>query len=163
MLAIPPVRVSSAVPLLEFVRVVAVAFIVSWPLIVRAEVVLLSVIAVTLEPTAALISVEPAPVPELVIVPMLLTAAVEIVMPFPVELLLLSTRLPVVLATPPVRVSSAVPLEFVRVVAVALVVSWPLIVRAEVVLLWVMPVTLDPIAALISVAPVPVPELKQRN
>ena len=65
----------------------------------------------------ALISVTPLPVPELVIVPMLLTLVVERVMPLAILLLLLSIRLPVPL-TPPETVSSELPLAllFVRVV-----------------------------------------------
>ena len=105
-----------------------------------------------------LIATEPVPDPELVIVPVLLTDTVESVMPLAVALLLLSTRLPVPV-TPPETVSNLVPLELVRVVPAALVVSAPLIVRADVVLFSVMAVTFEPTPPLIVVVPVPAPML----
>jgi len=72
-LATPPDKVNNAEPLaLLLVSVVAVLLVVSNPLIVNAEVVLFSVMAVTFVPIPALIVVVPVPVPELVIVPVLL-------------------------------------------------------------------------------------------
>src|SRR6266446_5189063 len=108
----------------------------------------------------ALMRVEPLPVPELVIVPVLLTLAPERVMPLAIELLLLRTRLPVPV-TPPVKVSSDEPLAllFVRMVPPLFTVRAPLIVNAEVALFSVMPVTFDPTATLIVSEPLPVPEL----
>ena len=115
---------------------------------------------VTLVPSTALISVLPEPVPELVIVPILLSAVVDRVMPFAMLLLLFRMRLPVVFATPPDNVSKALPLLllFFSVVAVALVVSKPLIVSADVALFSVMLVMLAPTGALMVDAAVPVPE-----
>ena len=127
---------------------------------VRLEVALFSVTPVTLVPMIALISVPPLPVPEFVMVPVLLTVAPERVIPLAIELLLFRVRLPVPL-TPPVRVSNDEPLAllFVRVVPPPFTVSAPLTVSAEVALFSVIPVTFVPTAALIrSVAP-PAPEL----
>ena len=77
----PAEKVRSALPLaLLFMRVVE-GPTVRRPLMVRADVVLFSVICVTLEPTPPLMVVVPAPTPELVIVPVLLTDAVEKVNP----------------------------------------------------------------------------------
>src|SRR5262245_1147067 len=106
----PPDTVSTDKPLaLLFVSVVPPLFTVSAPLTVSADVVLFSVIPVTFEPTAALMSVVPLPAPILVIVPALLTAAVESVM-VPVVALLLMVRL-LVPVTPPLKVVEiAVPL-----------------------------------------------------
>src|SRR6185436_9475878 len=96
----------------------------------RAEVALFSTTPVTLAPTTALMSVEPTPVPEFVIVPILFTAVVDSVIPFASVLLLLRTRLPAVLATPPDTVNrappllaSVVPTELFVVSAVVLMVS----------------------------------------
>src|SRR5262249_28943246 len=99
----PPDPVSSDEPLaLLFVSVVPPLFTVSAPLTVSADVVLFSVIPVTFEPTAALMSVVPLPAPILVMVPALLTAAVESVI-VPVVALLLIVRL-LVPVTPPLKV-----------------------------------------------------------
>ena len=116
---------------------------------VKGEVALFCVTPVILAPITALTSTSPVPVPELVIVPILFTAVVEIVIPLPVALLLLKIKLPAVFVTPPVNVSSAVPRVLVSVVATELALSAPLIVKAEVVLFSVIPVTLLPTAALI--------------
>ena len=85
---------------------------------------------------AALIVVEPAPVPELVMVPILLTLVVERVIPETIALLLLSIRLPVPVM-PPDTVSTELPLLllFVRVLPeLFTVMAVVLIVRAEVAL-----------------------------
>jgi len=119
-------------------------------------VVLFSTTPVTLVPITALIVVPPDPLPLLVMVPVLLTEAVDNVMPLAVALLLLSTRLPVPL-TPPEMVSNLVPLLFVSVVPPLFAVSAPLTVSAEVALFCVTAVTFDPTAALIVVVPVPAP------
>ena len=92
---------------------------------VSPEVELFCTTPVTLVPITALISELPEPVPELVMVPILLTALVDTVMPLTILLLLFKMRLPAVFATPPERVSSAAPLLLllVSVVFVALAVS----------------------------------------
>ena len=95
----PPESVRVFVPLL--VRVVPLLFTPNAPLIVSAEVLLLSVIPVTFMPIAALIVVVPVPPPVLVIVPVLFIIPVlKVIVPL---VLLLITRLfdPV---TPPVNV-----------------------------------------------------------
>ena len=126
----------------------------------NAEVLLFSISPVTLLPMAALIVTVPVPLPELVTVPILLTAVVITLMAPAVELLFWRIRFPEVLATPPERVSTCVPREFIKVVpTVVLGVSAPLIVKAEVVLASVMDVTFAPIGALIVTPPLPVPEL----
>ena len=60
-------------------------------------------------PISELIVTLPVPLPELVIVPVLLAEVVEIVMPLAVELLLLMTRLPIPVM-PPLSVRTPVPL-----------------------------------------------------
>ena len=70
---------------------------------VRVEVALSWTTPVTLVPMGALIKTLPVPLPELVIVPVLLTDAVEIVTPLAVEPSFLKIRLPVPMM-PPVRV-----------------------------------------------------------
>src|SRR5262249_50793339 len=153
----PPDRVNSALPLaLLFVSVVPPLFTVSAPLTVSAEVVLFSVIPVTFDPTPALMSVTPLPLPLLVIVPVLLTEVVDTVMPLAVALLLLSTRLPVPL-TPPEIVCIWVPLLSVPVVPPLSSATAPRSVSAEVVLFSVIPVTFEPTPVLIVVVPVPAP------
>ena len=113
---------------------------------------------VTLVPMIALIVEPPAPLPELVIVPVLLIDVPDKVMPAAVALLLLSTRLPVPLA-PPDNVNNLVPLLLVSVVPLELTVNAPLTVNAVVVLFSMIPVTLEPTPALIVVVPVPAPIL----
>ena len=84
-----PETVSSFPPVvLLLIRVVPPPLTARAPVILRAEVVLSSVIAETFEPMPALINERPVPVPELVIVPMGLTLVLEIVMPPFVALLL---------------------------------------------------------------------------
>ena len=132
----PPEIVSNELPLLLLlVNVVPEPFTVNAPLTVSAEVVLFSVMPVTLEPTAALISVEPVPLPELVMVPTLFTAVVESVMPLASELLLLRIKLPVPV-TPPDNVSILVPAVLVSVVPLALTTKPPLTVSEDAVLFW---------------------------
>lgn len=121
------------------------------PLTIKGELLLACVIVLTVLLTGALMVVVPAPVPELVMVPVLPTAVVEAVMP-PV-LLALKIRLPVP-AIPPESVKSAVP-EEVKVVPA--VVSGPLTVSGEVLLVSRIPVTLLPTGALMVVVPVPAP------
>ena len=65
------------------------------PLRVRADVALFCVMFVTFDPTPPLIVTLPVPLPELVIVPVLLAEAVEIVMPLEVLPSFLRVRLPV--------------------------------------------------------------------
>ena len=150
----PPFTVSIAVLLL--VSVVPPALTVSKPLVVNADVVLFSVMPVTLLPILALISELPEPVPELVMVPVLFTSFVDNVMPLADVLLFFRIKLPVPV-TPLVNVRIAV-LLFIIVVPPALTFIAPLTVRADVVLFSVTPVTLVPIFALISELPLPAPE-----
>ena len=86
------------------------------PLKVKKLVALFCVTPVTLAPSPALMSVEPVPVPEFVMVPVLLMAVVERVMPLAKELLLLRIKFPVPVM-PPDTVSIFVPAIFVRVVS----------------------------------------------
>ena len=112
----------------------------------NSEVALFSTTPVTLAPITALINVEPAPVPELVIVPALLTEVVESVRPEAIELLLFSTRLPVPII-PPETVSSELPLAllFVSVVPeLFTVIKMVPIVNADAALFSVIPVTFEP-------------------
>jgi len=67
---------------------------------VRFEVELFCVMRLTFEPTPPLIETLPDPLPELVIVPVLLPEAVEIVMPLAVAPLFLRVRLPVPVIPP---------------------------------------------------------------
>ena len=144
--------------LLLLVRVVPPELTVSAPLTVSAEVVLFSVIPVTLVPTAALMVIPPVPVPEFVIVPELFTATVVRLVPPAVALLLFNMRLPVPV-TPPDNTNVFVALVFVNVVPPELTFSAPVILKAEVELLSSMLETLLPTLVLISVLPAPVPEL----
>ena len=80
------------------------------PLSNSLEVVLFWVIPVTFEPTPPLIVTLPVPLPEFVIVPVLLAEAVEIVMPLAVELSLLMTRLPVPVMPPVTERFAVLPL-----------------------------------------------------
>ena len=114
---------------LVFVSVVPPELTFNAPLILNAEVALLSSMLETLLPTLVLMSELPAPVPELVIDPELLTELVDNVIAPAVAPLLFRTRLPEPL-TPPVSVNDAM-LPAVMVVPLALVVSNPLIVMAE--------------------------------
>ncbi len=125
---------------------------------VSCEVELFSTAPVTLVSMTALTRTEPLPLPELVTVPTLLTAAVEIVMPLARVLLLFSTRLPVP-ETPPETVSSFVPSALTKVVPEALIASAPETVSAEVVLLSVTAVTFAPMPPLTVTVPVPAPTL----
>ena len=112
----------------------------------NSEVALFSTTPVTLAPITALINVEPAPVPELVIVPALLTEVVESVRHEAIELLLFSTRLPVPII-PPETVSSELPLAllFVSVVPeLFTVIKMVPIVNADAALFSVIPVTFEP-------------------
>jgi hypothetical protein len=88
---------------------------------------------VTFVPTPALISELPEPEPELVIMPLRFTEAVDRVIPLLVALLLFKIKLPVPM-TPPLNVSKAVPLLLVSVVPPAFAVSAPVTFIAEVVL-----------------------------
>ena len=98
--ATPPVKVKSAVLLL--VNVVPDEFTFNAPLMVSAELLLLAVIAVTLEPIAALIVVVPEPAPIFVMVPTLFSVFVAKVS-VPVVALLLMVKL-FVPVTPPLKV-----------------------------------------------------------
>lgn len=121
----------------------------------KAEVVLFSMMLVTLVPMTALMSDSPEPVPELVIVPVLLTPPVEIVRLSAVELLLSRIMLPVPLtaletvnfAEPLLSVRVVPPLFTVRAVAPETVSVPPA--------LSVMPVTLAPMPPLIVTASPP--------
>ena len=123
-----------------------------------AEVVLFWVTLVA-PPMVPLIKVVPAPVPALVIVPVLLTDP-EIAMPPLMALLLSRASAPVPAMGPETYNIPAVPLtsEFVSVVVTLLTVKLPLMARGEAVLLSVMAVTFEPISAVIAVVPVPRPE-----
>src|SRR3982751_1588346 len=142
----PPLNVNNAVPAL-FVNVVPLPLTVNAPVIFKVEVVLLCRMLVTLEPMPALIKEAPDPLPEFVIVPMLLIEFVDNVIPFAVELLLFKIKLPVPLA-PPLNVNNALPVLLTNVVPLPLTVNAPVTFNAEVVLLCVIPVTLLPIALL---------------
>jgi hypothetical protein len=125
---------------------------------VSPDVVLFCLRPVMLVPITELIRELPEPPPEFVTVPVLLTAAAEMVIPLLVALLLFKIKLPVPV-TPPVNVSRVVPLLLVSVVPPAFTVSAPLIFNADVVVFWTMPVMLVPTPAEIVVEPEPVPEL----
>ena len=112
---------------------------------------------VTFVPIAKPIVTEPEPLPELVIVPVLLTDAVDSVMPLSRVLLLLRVRFPDPVM-PPEWVKRAAPL-LARVSPPAPSVVAPERVRLEVELFWLTPVTLVPMGALIDTLPVPLPEL----
>lgn len=106
----PPEIVKTDDPLaLLFTNVVLVAFAAIAPLTVKPELVLFSIMLVTLELTEALIKPLPLPVPLFVIVPAIVTPVVETVTPSLMLLLLLMIRLPVP-AIPPLTVSLADPL-----------------------------------------------------
>jgi len=122
---------------------------------VNPEVLLFSVTPVTFVPITALIVVVPAPVPEFVIVPPLFRLVVEAVIAPPP--LALKIRLPVPV-TPPESVTVPKPL-LVTVVPPLFTLSAPLITSAEEERSSVIPVTFEPIAALIMVVPVPLPPL----
>ena len=98
----PPETVNKLEPLaLLFVNVVPLELTVIADVVIdKADVALFSIICVTFDPTPPLIKVTPDPVPLFVTVPALLSEAVEMVMPFAVVVLLLSTKLPVPV-TPP--------------------------------------------------------------
>jgi len=145
-------RISSVV---EGARVL-LPVVVTAPLTAKAELALFSMTCVTFAPTAALTNAEPLPVPEFVTVPVLFRLVVDTVMPLAVVLLLFNTTLPTPV-TPPDTVSSAV-LLLVRVRFPAPTVTAPLTVRAELALFSVIPVTLLPTAALITLVAV-IPEL----
>ena len=122
----------------------------------RVEVALSWTTPVTLVPMGALIKTLPVPLPELVIVPVLLTDAVEIVVPLAVEPSFLKIRLPVPVM-PPVRVN--VPFWLVSVVATLLTAKDEVMFPPTVELFCVMPVTFDPTPApLIVKVPDPVLE-----
>src|SRR4051812_21499933 len=89
---------------------------------VRLEEVLVCVMAVTFEPTLALITLDPVPVPALMMAPALFTPPVERVIPWLVVLLFLRIRLPVPV-TPPVRDKFLVPAALTSVVPALLTVS----------------------------------------
>ena len=101
---VPPITVNKAVLLLVRVLVAVFANVIC-PETKRADVVLFSVIPVTADPTAAEIKVLPAPNPELVIVPVLLTKVVDKVILSAVALLFCKVKFPVPV-TPPVTVSA---------------------------------------------------------
>jgi hypothetical protein len=99
-------RVKSADPL----EVNVVPAVVRAPLTVSGEALLASVIPTTLLPTGALMSVLPVPVPELMIFPLLLTCAPEMVMPLAVAELRLIVRLAVPVMPPDTVRIEVVPL-----------------------------------------------------
>ena len=105
---IPPVTFRMELPLVLLLMNCSAAFGVIRPATFNCEVALFSMICVTFDPIAALMSVAPAPVPELVIVPVLFTAVVASVMPLFVAPLLFRIRF-CVPVTPPLRVSTPVP------------------------------------------------------
>ena len=146
----------------ESVRVVPPLFTVIAPLTFKFAFEELFVMAVTFDPTAPEIEVE-TPLPELVIVPALLIAAVESVIPELTELLLLTIlKLPEPV-TPPESVRVPVLLELLFVMVVPPLFSAmpvPLMLKGEAALaLSVMAETLEPTPEVIVTDPVPVPEL----
>ena len=102
------------------------------PLRVRADVALFCVMFVTFEPTPPLIVTLPVPLPELVIVPVLFTEAVEIVMPLAVELLLLRVKSPVPVIPPVTERVAVLPLWLLTSVVPALFIAMAPTVRFEV-------------------------------
>lgn len=123
----------------------------------NGDVELFSTTPVTPVPMTALISADPLPEPELVMVPVLLRDVDDMVIPLAVVLLLSRIKLPEPLILPE-TVNNAV-LLLVKVVPEALTVSPPLIVNAEEELFSVTPVTFEPTAALMVVVPVLEPVL----
>ena len=122
----------------------------------RVEVALFWTTRVTLVPMAEEINTPPDPLPELVIVPVLLTVFVEIVMPLAVDPSFLSVRLPL-----PVMLPETVkaPFWLVNVVPPLLTDSAVETVTPELELFWVIPVTFAPTPPLINTLPDPLPEL----
>ena len=114
------------------------------PVSISVEFVLFCVMPVTFEPMPALMSVLPLPLPELVIVPVLLTPVPERVIPSFVVLLLSRTRLAVpILVTPPD--TDNVPAVSVNVVPPEFTARPPVMFSAEPpVLFSVIPVTFEP-------------------
>lgn len=127
------------------------------PVMLKLEVLLVSMILVTWGPIAALISTEPEPDPALVIVPVLVSAVDDKVIPLAVVPLLSKVKLPVPV-TPPETVKAAV-LLLVSVVPEPLTITPPLMVKAVVELFSVTLVTFAPIPPLIVVVPLPAPRL----
>lgn len=122
---------------------------------VSADVAEFCVMPVTFVPITELMVTAPAPEPELVMVPVLFTEVVERRIASAVALLLLSIKLPVPVV-PPETVSILVPAVLVSVVLeLFTVIAVVLIVKADVVLFRVMPVTLEPTPPLMVTVPVP--------
>ena len=160
LLVIAPAEVSCPLPpVLLLVRIRWPVPIVIEPANARVEPpVLFSVMPVTFGPMIELMETEPASVPELVIVPMLLTVEPERRMPLPNALLLFNIRLPVPVMAP-VIFNCLAEEELVKVRPPLLTLTGPLTVVAEVTLACVMPVTFEPIPPLIVTAPALVLEL----
>ena len=104
---------------------------------------LFSITLVTLLPMGPVMLVLPVPVPLLVMVPVLLMELPESVMPPAVELLLLRIRLPAPDIVPD-TVNRDVPKVLIRVVPLLFGASEKVILSAEVVLSWLIEVTLLP-------------------
>ena len=118
---------------------------------------LFCVMLLTFVPMAPLIFTEPAPAPELVIVPVLFTVVPESVMPLSVDPSFFKIKLPVPVTLPE---TVRLPAWLVKVVPALLTVNPPVeMVSPEVVLFCVMPVTLEPTPPVMDTLPVPVPEL----
>ena len=139
----PPVNVNKLEPLaLLLVSVVPLPFTVRAPVTFNAEAALFSVRPVTLVPTPALMRVSP-PVPELVIVPPLLTLVVESVRLSAVALLLLRTKLPVPVTPPDTVNVLPLVLVFVNVVPPEFTERAAVLMRSAP-LFCVIPVTFEP-------------------
>ena len=118
---------------------------------------LFCVMLLTFVPMAPLIFTEPAPAPELVIVPVLFTVVPESVMPLSVDPSFFKIKLPVPVTLPE---TVRLPAWLVKVVPPLLTVRAPVeIVSPEVVEFCVMPVTFDPTPPVIDTLPEPLPEL----
>ena len=128
---------------------------------VRAEVELFCVTPVTLVPMTELIKTLPVPLPELVIVPVLLAELPEIVMPFAVALSLLMTRLPVPVMPPVTDRFAVLPLWLLTSVVPPLLTVKAVveIVKFDVELFCVIRLTFDPTPPLSVTFPAPLPEL----
>lgn len=160
----PPemVKIEAEPPVLLLTIEVPLLFTVIGPLTVSAEETLPSMTLVTLEPTAALTSTTPKPVPEFVIVPAGFTDVTDKVTPLATSLLFLNTRLPVPAIPPETvrRAATAPVVALVKVVPELLTASeFVLTVNAEVKLFSVTAVIFAPTPPLKVPAPAPVPEL----
>ena len=126
------------------------------PVKIKLDVVLFCTTPWMFAPQTTPLASLPEPEPVFVIVPVWFNAVVVKVMPFAVELSLSIIIFPDPVV-PAVMVRTCVPEVLFKVVAVAFAVIAPLTVNAEVVLFWLIPVTLEPTVAVIVTVPAPEP------